>query len=426
MPVQSKFAAVEQDNPSKVPVLLTGDLNADVMREYENACLGFFESKDIANDKQVRKILAGLRDNRMQDWISADRDRFIALSFPDFMKEFRAAYLPEDWEEIVRIELLGMTQGNDMFWDFAVAVQAKNSLLRQTDSYLAKEHLRHRIESGMNQKLALRCRLEKSSKVVKFEDWLVEIKRVDDLMRAERADFEALAKATREVNRRANTLSEPSRRANTNYQPGGPSIKASYRPTLSRLLDSERQLLYDNQGCLKCHRVFVTHRSNNCPNDFPKAETYKVLTQAAIDAIKLRVKKPFAAVIGQEMHASGSGSSMGNSSINHPVAAVMGISNNPVAYMPSNASNVVEGDSDSDSSVSAAALIGIEKQHKSPGELKASPERLAPLTVPHLFWRCTVSGPADSFPITFNALIDHGSHTVLISEEFVRTLSLKR
>jgi hypothetical protein len=46
--------------------------------------------------------------------------------------------------------------------------------------------------------------------------------------------------------------------------------------------------------------------------------------------------------------------------------------------------------------------------------------------VPHLFWRCSVSGAAESFPLTFNALIDDSSHTVLIREELVNTLSLRR
>jgi hypothetical protein len=32
------------------------------MCSYEMGCLGFFESKDIAEDKQIHKILAGLQD----------------------------------------------------------------------------------------------------------------------------------------------------------------------------------------------------------------------------------------------------------------------------------------------------------------------------------------------------------------------------
>ena len=56
---------------------------------------------------------------------------------------------------------------------------------------------------------------------------------------------------------------------------------------------------------------------------------------------------------------------------------------------------------------------------------KASSDELAPLTVPHLYWRCSVSGVAHSFPQTIEALIDDSAHIVLISEVLVRSLTLK-
>jgi len=66
-----------------------------------------------------------------------------------------------------------------------------------------------------------------------------------------------------------------------------------------------------------------------------------------------------------------------------PIAVVMGTSANPVAYMPANASNVVEGDSlDSDSSVvSPSPIAHITQQNLSP-TLKALVDDIAPLTVP--------------------------------------------
>jgi hypothetical protein len=262
---------VEQDAPSKPPVLTAGEITPAVMRSYENACLSYFENKDIAEEKQVRKILGGLQDSRLHDWIDIDRERFLTLSFVNFMVEFRAGYLPEDWEEVTRIKLLGMIQEEQAFRDFAVKVQAKNSLLRNTPSYLDKEKLRHRIESGMNQKLALRCRLEKSSKVEDFEKWLAEIRRIDDLVRAEKAEFESLAKATRETTRCTNTLAEPSHHANAHSVPAAPAASDSCL-VLPKLLETERRLLYDNEGCLKCRRVYVDHRSNttasSCSNTY--------------------------------------------------------------------------------------------------------------------------------------------------------------
>jgi hypothetical protein len=131
---QSKSASVEQEIPSKNPVLLKGDLTPNVMHEYEQACLSYFNTRDVKPNKQVRKILAGFRDTRIQDWISIHCNHFLTLSFKDFMVKFRKGYLPKDWEAITRIELLRMTQGDMSFWDFTVAVQAKNSLLCNTPS----------------------------------------------------------------------------------------------------------------------------------------------------------------------------------------------------------------------------------------------------------------------------------------------------
>ena len=100
------------------------------------------------------------------------------------------------------------------------------------------------------------------------------------------------------------------------------------------------------------------------------------------------------------------------------------MSRNPAAYMPSNASSVIEGESDSDMSVSNPTFVAaIAKQV--PSVLAALIEDLAPFTVPHLFWRCSINGAANNFPTMLSALIDHGSHVVLISDEFANSLSLK-
>jgi hypothetical protein len=58
--------------------------------------------------------------------------------------------------------------------------------------------------------------------------------------------------------------------------------------------------------------------------------------------------------------------------------------------------------------------------------LKAPADDLAPLTVLHIFWRCSVSGREHCLPMLIDALIDHGSHLVLISNELVNSLQLKR
>lgn len=112
----------------------------------------------------------------------------------------------------------------------------------------------------------------------------------------------------------------------------------------------------------------------------------------------------------------------------YPVAAVLGSSQQPVVYMPSNPSSVIEPDDNNSSmsstSVSVSPVIAAITP-SIPSTTVPKPD-MAPFHVPHLFWRCSVTGPLGSFPLTFDALIDHGSHTVLICEELVDTLGLRR
>ena len=342
MPSQSKNAIVEQNVLNKVPVLLQGDLTPSAMCQYENACLGFFESKEIAVDKQVRKILARLHDDCIQDWISIDREAILAHTFTEFMTEFRSGFLPEDWEGITCIELLAMQQGHDSFWDFAIQVQSKNALLRDTESFFNQDQLHHHIESGMTPKLTLHCCHEKSNKIMPFKEWLMDVKRVDDLIRADHAELEILQKAQRDSTRRANTFGEPSRNTNTTA-----STLSAPRSKLAKLTDAERRLLFDNEGCLKCQKVFIGHQAASCPNNYPNPATYKVLTQAFMDHIKQHMNKKQVAAI---MYSTNEDTP---SMPTAPIAAVMGSSSAPVVYMPPNASNVIEGDADnSDDSIS--------------------------------------------------------------------------
>jgi len=412
MSSQAKFAVLEQDSPSKVPLLLPGNVTPGVMRAYEHACLGYFDTKDIAVDKQVRKVLPGLRDNRIMDWVTVHRERLIKLTFPKFMEEFKVAYLPKDWEDITHIELLQLNQNSSTFWDFSVAVQYKNSLLASTPSHMTEDQL-HRIESGMNPKLALRVRLEKGDKYETLDKWLTEIRRIDDLIRAERADFDALTKATREGTRRANTLAELSRR--TNSKPASVLNTASgSRPSLPKLTSVEHQLIYDNEGCLKCRRVFTDHQSASCPNDFPDPATYKVLTQSFVNYIKRKTKKVVASVTAASNNEDASASHT-----TAPITAVMEMSINPAGYMATNTTSVIEGDSMSgDRLVRPPPFITAMSRPPLPSTPKAPSDDLAPLTVPHLYWQCAISGTHNEFPVVFAALIDHGSHTVLISDIF--------
>jgi hypothetical protein len=247
--------------------------------------------------------------------------------------------------------------------------------------------------------------------------WLNKVTHINELIDAEcteRIDFDNASKNTHENSRCTNTLPEPSRCINTNSSDKFSCI------SLPKLTPVEHQLLYDNDGCLKCHRFFVPHCSTDCPNDFPNVSNYKPLTQSFVDLIKRRIKKPVAAI------ALSSNAEDATVLVPMTVAAMMGMSSNPTGYMAPNHTSVIEGDSFSDGSVSHPDMkLTLSHAVHVSSVLTAHTDEMALLTVPHLYWHCCVSSREHEFPVTFDTLLDHGADTVFINEQFASSLALK-
>jgi hypothetical protein len=160
--------------------------------------------------------------------------------------------------------------------------------------------------------------------------------------------------------------------------------------SLPKLTDVECNLLFDNEGCLKCRRFFVDHHSANCPNEFPSGVGYKPLTTDDVKSACCKMSNPVASV-ADSSHGSGI----------LPITAIM---------PPTNDSAVLEGNSsdlskDSDDSMSAHSV---------------------PFSIPHYHWRCVINGMDSLNHVDVEALIDNGSHTVLICDDLVDNLKLCR
>ncbi|KAL6299292.1 hypothetical protein BKA93DRAFT_753563 [Sparassis latifolia] len=335
-------ASIDHLAPTKVPILLPGDITPDVMREYEHACLGYFDHKSIEDNVQVRKIIVGLKDSHVHDWIAADRARIQSLTFKEFMTKFRTNYLEEHWEETTCRELLGISQSSSTFWDFAVKVQAKNSLLSGTDSHLDEKKLRHQIEAGMTEHLAKRCNAEKVNAVIDFPKWLSEVKHVDKAYHEDIKEFECIAGSRRDQTRRVQPLREPSRRGNT---ASTANIAQSELKRALKLTAKERALLFDNDGCLRCCKFFTGHRANNCPNDFPSPVGYTELMQKDVNMAKTSHTHTVAVIASALSSREQSASPV---PAVHPVAAVMGSSHFNFSGPSSNVSNVLKDEGSDD------------------------------------------------------------------------------
>ncbi|KAG2739607.1 hypothetical protein P692DRAFT_20755199, partial [Suillus brevipes Sb2] len=135
------------------------------------------------------------------------------------------------------------------------------------------------------------------------------------------------------------------------------------------LTESERALLMKHKGCFKCRKFYVSHQSKECSDGAPDPADYKMLTESDANAAKPKTK---------------------------PVAAVGPVS----AVMPS---SVLDDGSDSEDEMC-----------------------VAPFETAHIIWPCNLSGPSSESFERVEALIDHGSHLVLIDEALVNRLGLRK
>ena len=82
-----------------------------------------------------------------------------------------------------------------------VALLAQNSLLMGTTSHLSNAKLRHQLEAGLELRLSQKIENDTVIAVLDADDftnWNVEVKRIDDALRAETVHFEEIATRNRE------------------------------------------------------------------------------------------------------------------------------------------------------------------------------------------------------------------------------------
>ena len=153
MPTSSskKHDAICGQEGSKCPILHPGDLDAKVFHKFEITCRNYVTNKDIAKEKQTVKVMTALKDPHWEDWVEVHYNELKVLLLKAFLTEFKDNFMPANWEMDVHIELNVMTQNDHQsFCNFAVAVQNKNGLLKNTESHLDTTHLCTCIKVGMD------------------------------------------------------------------------------------------------------------------------------------------------------------------------------------------------------------------------------------------------------------------------------------
>ena len=167
------------------------------------------------------------------------------------MTKLKQNYLDSRWEVDTRHETLAMMQGKSTFWIFSINIQ-KNSLLLGIPSHLPNEKIRHQLKANMDEQLSKRCNATKMDLITDLKKWESAVCQLDEEMQEELKTFEVITLKARHNQHAKNVLYEPSRKLNASV--GSPSnTTQTHTNALPKLMQPECTLLFDNEGCLKCH-----------------------------------------------------------------------------------------------------------------------------------------------------------------------------
>src|ERR1700677_3242611 len=126
--VSSQNASTTQSSPSSPPTLSSGIVSPKVFQEWETMCLRYFSIKTVTAGERIARMIHGLESPGMQDWICIHSICLSALTFDDFIGEFKKKWLHKNWKDDICNKVIGM-QGDHTFWEWQNDLRNNNNIL---------------------------------------------------------------------------------------------------------------------------------------------------------------------------------------------------------------------------------------------------------------------------------------------------------
>lgn len=351
--------------------------------------MNYFIEKMTPQELRVAKVLGGLQCPLMRAWYEPDRERINELSWEEFKTEMKSEFLPKDWEDKFRLVVYDMRhKKTEEFREFINRFKSANMVLRGTRFFLEGQNLTNQMEVAACDDLQRMIMATKElaeiwtsplTDIKKVKEWENAVIVLDENRLAERDRFTAFLAANQ-------TQPTTNRQIPSNSR-GGRSDQTTpnLNNRLPKLTDAEKTILGKHDGCFKCRRFYANHKATDCTNPWPDAKTYMTITEA--DGLAAQAKR--------------------NKSGANAVASITGIPETTIAavrsYSPLAATTGILGNgSDSDGYVRE-------------------------ISVPHIIWPGLIHNEnRPTWPKVYNMLIDCGAPSVLICDDLVLQLELRR
>ena len=181
----------------------------------------------VADDLKVTKILGCFENALVTDWASTERERLSKLSFEDFMKEFRERWLPYNWEQMIRVQMLGthLDPAKHHFETWAAQIMSHNVSLHNTPSFMTDDRLCTQLEIMLDVELQTLACSQKVSEITDLHKWMTQIKEIDNqrqihLKQMEQFFDAAASRAAKQQNTGQNTSQYRAPRTSNSFQQG--------------------------------------------------------------------------------------------------------------------------------------------------------------------------------------------------------------
>ena len=372
------FAVVKQVAPNKPPIMEEGEITPKVLARWHTAVRAYCNHKGIPEDERVMKVAYGMVDPRVQDWLEEHEAELALWSVAEYMAALREEFLEKDWANDICYQLMNFRQGTQAFKPWYLELLALRSLLQGTAFAYNNAQLRSHIDANMSRDLRNMCVSANNHAVADYDTWIENVKLLDERVRAENERIQAQIAAERNRVKAQRGVNIATGRVTTENTS---TTKSEFPPPLT---DTERTLLFEHDGCTKCRKPWQNHLKATCPNPWPKKSNVKTLTKADMGAPPPGFPKSRRAKVAHGV------------AVNH----------------------VGEG-----SSTTVTASASVVQMPNNIVDSEDSSEYVAPLHTPHLLWRCALDAAQT---VIVDALIDDGSHTVLIDEAIAARLELRR
>ena len=235
----------------------------------------------VPENEQVDRILGSFEDDLVADWADTESETLAAKTFLDFTKIFRERWLPCNWQQTVRMEMLGsrLDPEKETFEAWATKIQSLNTMLRNSESHLADDMLRVQMEILLDDDL--QRLVKRATGLGTLREWIFAVKELDDERQiSNRRQDKRMAPFLLEntIRKRPNLGPRsvtPSSSYTSNNTAVTPSGRDQFPPPLTK---NERELLREHKGCNHCRKFYVNHTFATCNNTPPVFKGYKERT----------------------------------------------------------------------------------------------------------------------------------------------------